>query len=168
MKRQRRSWIAAAGAAVLLGGCGALPPPNLEAPRLRFSDFHIEELGLGEIRFVLAVDTENPNDVAIPLRNIDFALELLGRPFADGTVLERAMTLPALGERTIPVRFTVPTSRLLALLRELRTVEPASWGYRLSGTASWGWSGFPLRFDRSGDLEVLRELGELLRTPAPR
>lgn len=168
VKRNRRAWITASGALVLLAGCGALPPRDLEPPRLRFSDFRIDELGLSEIRFLLAVDTENPNEVAIPLRNIDFALELLGRPFADGTVLERAVTLPALGERTIPVRFTVPTSRLLALLRELRTAEPVLWSYRLSGTASWGWSGYPLRFDRSGDLEVLRELDELLRTPAPR
>jgi len=167
MKRQRRRWIAAVGA-VALAGCGVLPPPKLEPPRLRFSDFHIDELGLSEVRFVLAVDTENPNEVAIPLRNIDFALELLGRPFADGRVLERAVTLPALGERTIPVRFTVPTSRLLGLLREMRSAEPARWSYRLSGAASWGWSGYPLRFERSGDLEVLRELDTLLRTPAAR
>ena len=165
---KRRTCIGAAGALVLLAGCGALPPGDLEPPRLRFSDFRIDELGLSEIRFLLAVDTENPKEVAIPLRNIDFALELLGRPFADGKVLERAVTLPALGERTIPVRFTVPTSRLLGLLRELRTAEPAQWGYRLKGSASWGWSGFPLHFDRSGDLEVLRERDELLRTPAPR
>lgn len=168
VKRRRRAWIAAAGAVALLAGCNALPPPNLEPPRLRFSDLRIDELGLGEIRFVLAVDTENPNRVEIPLRNVDFSLELLGRPFANGTVLDRAVTLPALGERTIPVRFTVPTARLVALLRELRTAEPAQWGYRLSGSATWGWSGFPLRFDRSGDLEVLRELDELFRTPAPR
>ena len=135
---------------------------------LGFSDFRIDELGLSEIRFMLAVDTENPNHVDIPLRNIDFALELLGRPFADGTVLDRAVTLPALGERAIPVRFTVPTSRLIRLLRDLRTAEPAQWGYRLSGSATWGWSGLPLRFDRSGDLEVLREFDELLRTPTPR
>ena len=168
MKSQRRTWIAATGAVALLAGCNALPPADLEPPRLRFSDFRIDELGLSEIRFVLAVDTENPNRVEIPLRNIDFALDLLGQPFADGTVLDRAVTLPALGERTIPVQFTVPTSRLLALLRGLRTAEPAQWSYRLSGSATWGWSGLPLRFDRSGDLEMLRELGELLRTPAPR
>lgn len=168
MKSQRRIWIAAAGAVALLAGCNALPPANLEPPRLRFSDLRIEELGLSEIRFILAVNTENPNRVDIPLRNIDFALDLLGRPFADGTVLDRAVTLPALGESTIPVRFTVPTSRLIALLRDLRTAEPAQWGYRLAGSATWGWSGLPLRFDRSGDLEILRELDELLRTPAPR
>lgn len=164
----RRRWIVAASAGVLLAACGVLPPADLQAPRLRFSDFHVDELGLGEIGFVLAIDTENPNDVEIPLRNVDFALELLGRPFADGTVLERAVTLPARGARTIPVRFTVPTSRLLGLLREMRSAEPARWSYRLSGAASWGWSGYPLRFERSGDLEVLRELDTLLRTPAAR
>lgn len=167
-KPPRRAWIAAAGAVALLAGCNALPPSDLEPPRLRFSDFQIDELGLTDIRFVLAVDTENPNRVEIPLRNVDFSLELLGQPFADGRVLDRTVTLPALGERTIPVRFTVPTARLIGLLRKMRTAEPAQWGYRLSGSATWGWSGVPLHFDRSGDLEVLRELDELLRTPAPR
>ncbi|MCO5099755.1 MAG: LEA type 2 family protein [Burkholderiaceae bacterium] len=168
MSPLRRSCLFAAAAAALLAGCNALPPADLEPPRLAFSDFRVEELGLSEIRFVLAVDTENPNDVEIPLRNIDFALELLGRPFAEGSMLDRAVTLPALGARTIPVQFTVPTARLLELLRSLRSAEPAQWSYRLSGSATWGWSGFPLRFDRRGDLAVLRELGRLLEAPAPR
>lgn len=171
MNRRRRTCLsaaAAAGAAGLLAGCNALPPADLKPPRLAFADFRIEELGLNEIRFLLAVDTENPNDVEIPLRNVDFALELLDRPFAEGKVLDREVTLPALGARTIPVQFTVPTSRLLRLLRSLRSAEPAQWSYRLSGSATWGWSGLPLRFDRRGDLEVLRELGELLKAPAPR
>jgi LEA14-like dessication related protein len=166
--RPRRAWIAAAGAVALLAGCNALPPADLKPPRLAFSDFRVDEMGLSEIRFLLAVDTENPNEVEIPLRNVDFALEVLGRPFADGTVLDRAVTLPALGTRTIPVQFTVPTSRLLSLLRSLRSAEPAQWSYRLTGSATWGWSGLPLRFERRGDLEVLREIDELLRAPATR
>lgn len=164
---RRRAWIAAAGAAALLAGCNALPPADLKPPRLSFSDFRIDTLGPSEIRFLLAVDTENPNDVQIPLRNIDFALDLLGRPFADGSVLDRAVTLPARGARTIPVQFSVPTSRLLELLHGLRSAEPAQWSYRLSGSATWGWSGVPLHFARRGDLAVLRELGQLLGAPAP-
>ena len=73
MNPRRRAWIAAAAAGALLVGCNALPPRDLEQPRLGFSDFRIEELGLSEIRFVLAVDAENPYYVDIPLRNIDFA-----------------------------------------------------------------------------------------------
>lgn len=167
-KPPRRRWLAAAGAAGLLAGCNALPPADLKPPRLAFSDFRIGELGLSEIRFVLAIDTENPNTVEIPLRNIDFTLEVLDRPFADASVPEREVTLPALGARTIPVQFTVPTSRLIALLRSLRSAEPSQWSYRLAGSATWGWSGLPLRFDRRGDLEALRELGELLKAAAPR
>ncbi|MDT3677531.1 MAG: LEA type 2 family protein [Burkholderiaceae bacterium] len=168
MNPHRRTYLAAAGAAGLLAGCNALPPADLKPPRLAFADFRVEELGLNEIRFLLAVETDNPNDVAIPLRNVDFALELLDRPFADGKVLDREVTLPAFGVRTIPVQFTVPTARLLRLLRSLRSAEPAQWSYRLSGSATWGWSGLPLRFDRRGDLEVLREIDELLRAPVPR
>ena len=165
---RRRMWIAAAGTLALLAGCNALPPADLQPPRLAFSEFRVDEMGLSEIRFLLAVDTENPNEVEIPLRDVDFALEVLGHPFADGTVLDRSVTLPALGARTIPVQFTVPTSRLLSLLRSLRSAEPTQWSYRLTGSATWGWSGVPLRFERRGDLEVLREIDELLRAPTTR
>lgn len=154
-----------AAAACVLAACNAVPPADLKAPRLRFADFDIVELGLSEIRFMLAVDTENPNDIDIPLRNLDFAIELLGAPFASGTAFDRAVTLPALGARTVPVEFTVPTSRLISLLREAKLAEPAQWSYRLSGSATWGWSGIPLRFDRHGDLEALRELAKVLQAP---
>lgn len=165
-RHTRRRMLLAATVACVLAACNALPPADLKAPRLRFADFDLVELGLSEIRFVLAVDTENPNDIDIPLRNLDFAIELLGAPFASGTAFDRAVTLPALGARTVAVEFTVPTSRLIALLREAKLAEPARWSYRLAGSATWGWSGVPLRFERRGDLEALRELGRVLQTPA--
>lgn len=165
---RRRLVLSAAFACTLLAACNAVPPADLKEPRLRFSDFRVDELGLNEIRFVLAIDTENPNSVAIPLRGIDFALDLLGEPFADGRVLDRTLTIPALGSRIIPVEFTVSTARLLNLARRARTSEPTEWSYRLSGSATWGWSGFPLRFERRGDLEVLTELGKLLQVPPSR
>jgi len=169
----RRQWLAAAiGTAALasltLAACNALPPRDLVPPKLRFSDFRIEEFGLSEISFLLAVDTENPNDVRIPLRNVDFALELLGEPFADGTVSGREVTLPAQGSLTLPVHFTVPTAQLMRVLRGLRDTSADEWRYRLTGSASWGWSGFPLRFERTGDLEVLREFRQWLSAPTAR
>lgn len=157
----RRTLLAAALA--VLAGCNALPPADLQPPRLTFADFRLADLGLSEIRFELVVDTENPNDVDVPLRNLDFALELLGEPFANGRVIERALTLPARGAKSVPVEFTVPTSRLITVLRRARTADLSEMSYRLAGSAIWGWSGIALRFDRSGNLDVLRGLADLLR-----
>ena len=146
-----------------MAACGVLPPADLKPPRLRFSDLRIADLGLNEMRFVLGVDTENPNDVDVPLRNIDFRLDLLGQPFASGAVIDRAVTLPRLGSRTVPVEFTVPTARLLDVLRRARGSDLSSLGYRLEGSATWGYTGIPLAFDRQGNLEVLRGFADLLR-----
>lgn len=161
----RRRLLIAAASLCWLAACNALPPADLQSPRLRFGEFRIADLGLSEIRFVLAVDTENPNDVDVPLRNLDFELELLEQPFASGRVLERALTLPALGVRSVPVEFTVPTTRLVDVLRRARSADLSEMSYRLAGSASWGWSGIPLRFDRRGSLDVLRGLADLLRSP---
>ena len=146
-----------------LAACGVLPPADLKPPRLRFSDLRITELGPSEIRFVLGVDTENPNDVDVPLRNVGFQLDLLGQPFASGAVIDRAVTLPRTGTKTVPVEFTVPTARLLDVLRRARGSDLSSLGYRLRGSASWGRTGIPLDFDRQGNLEVLRNFADLLR-----
>lgn len=89
--------------------------------------------------------------------------DLLGQPFASGTLIDRAVTLPRLGSRTVPVEFTVPTARLLNLLRRVRIGDLSSLGYRLRGSATWGYTGIPLDFDRQGDLEVLRRFSDLLR-----
>ena len=115
------------------------------------------------MRFVVDVETENPNDIDVPLHDLDFELDLLGEPFAQGTVIDRALTLPARGTRTVPVEFTVPTARLIGLLRGMRGADFAQWNYRLAGKATWGWSGIPLHFDRRGDLQALRELTEVFR-----
>lgn len=160
---RRRRILLFGPAFALLAACNALPPADLKSPRLAFADFRIADLGLSDIRFVVTVDTENPNDIDVPLHNLDFELDLLGEPFAQGTVIDRTLTLPARGMRQVPVEFTVPTTRLIGLLRSLRGSDFAQWNYRLAGKATWGWSGVPLRFDRRGDLEALRELTEIFR-----
>lgn len=161
MRRRRIMFVGPAIA--VLAACNALPPADLKSPRLGFADFRIADLGLTDIRFVVTVETENPNDIDVPLHDLDFELDLLGEPFAQGTVIDRVLTLPARGTRAVPVEFTVPTARLIGLLRSIRGADFAQWNYRLAGKATWGWSGIPLTFDRRGDLEALRELTEIFR-----
>lgn len=159
---RRRSWLIGAIAAGL-AACGVLPPADLVAPRVSVADVSVRDLGLEEIRFELTLDTDNPNDVDVPLTDLVFDLDLFGRSFAVGRTVQRSITL-ARGARTaIPVQFTVPTSRLLDALRELRLEGGAPLAYRLRGSARWGASPFPVRFERAGDLDALRKLRDLLQ-----
>ncbi len=160
--------------ATLLAACGLLPPANLVSPRVSFVDFAVRDIGLSEIRFTMVVSADNPNDVDVPLRDISFQLDLLGSAFAEGSVANGRIDLPARGQREITVDFTASTTSLLAVFERLQATGRADPLYRLRGTASWGRSGVPIRFERSGDLESLRRLGEILgreptrsRGPAP-
>lgn len=155
-------------ALLALAACGVLPPANLIAPRLSFSDLAIRDVGLSEIRFALQVSAENPNEVDIPLRNVAFELDLLGSAFASGTVAGGQVDLPAHGQREIPVEFTVPTMRLIEVFARLRDASLEGPVYRLRGSATWGHSGIAIPFERSGDLEALRRLRQILGTPASR
>ncbi len=169
-----RKIAAVALLATLLAACGLLPPANLVSPRISFVDFALRDIGLSEIRFTLVVSADNPNDVDVPLRDISFQLDLLGSAFADGSVANGRIDLPARGQREITVDFTASTSRLLAIFERLQGTGRAEPLYRLRGTASWAGSGIPIRFERSGDLEALRRLRQILgreptrsRGPAP-
>lgn len=150
--------VAAAG----LAGCGVLPPADLLPPKVSVSDFAIGDLGFEEIRFALTLDTRNPNEIDVPLTDLVFDLDLFGREFARGRTVQRRITL-APGSRTaIPVEFSVPTARLLETIRDLKLSGGASLAYRLRGSARWGSSPFPIRFERAGDLDALRKLRDLL------
>lgn len=161
-RRARRALLMCAALGPL-AACGLIPPPNLVAPSVTVSDLTISDLGLETIRFVLTLDTENRNDVEVPLTDLSFDLDLFGRGFATGRAAQRTITL-ARGARTaVPIEFSVPTARLLDTLRELRLTGDWSLAYHLRGSAKWGASPFPVRFERKGDIEVLRRLRSVLQ-----
>jgi LEA14-like dessication related protein len=154
-------------AACLLSGCNALPPPDLKTPRIAVSDVSVRDLGLSELRFAVTVRADNPNDVEIPLSNLKFDLDLLGRPFAQGAADDARLRLPARATREVPIEFTVPTARILDLFAAARSAGLSNLSYRLKGSANWGSSPFSIPFERSGNLDALARLRELLPLPLP-
>jgi len=163
--RARLRLLAAAGLPLAAAACGVLPPIGLQRPKVTVADLSIRSLGLKEIRFALLLDAHNPNGVDVPLSNLRFDLELLGRPFASGAALEPTVTLAAGATRSVPIEFAVPTSRLVELLRELRLPERAPLDYRLHGSANWGRSPFTIPFERRGEFETLQKLREWFEPP---
>ncbi len=149
------------GAAV--AGCAWVPPPGVKPPILSVSDFAIRDLGRDEIRFALTLDAENPNDFDVPVTDLQFELDLLGRPFASGNAKQRKLVLERNATRPLPIEFTVPTSRLVAFVRELSLVELTALSYRLKGSAKWGEGIFTIPFERRGEFDVLREFRDALR-----
>jgi len=152
---------------IAAAACGVVPPIGLKPPKVTVADLAIRSLGLSEIRFALVLDAHNPNDVEVPLTNLRFDLELLGRPFASGAALAPSVTLAAGATQAVPIEFTVPTARLLELLRDVGQANRRRLDYRLHGSANWGKSPFSIPFERRGEFETLQKLRELIE-PARR
>jgi LEA14-like dessication related protein len=145
--------------------CGALLPPlDLKPPTVAFKDFVVDSVSSERVRFTLKVATRNPNAIDLPLSNLYFDLALFGQQVALGRVPEQRFTLPANGDRELPVAFDVATADLRALLARLTgtgtgSVDPV---WEIKGTANWGNSPLPIPFSRRGDASGLRRLLELL------
>lgn len=142
-----------------------LPPPDLKTPSISVSDIAVRDLGFSELRFAVTVRADNPNDIEIPLSNLKFDLDLLGRPFAQGMTDDARLKLPARAARDVPIEFTVPTTRLLDLLSAARSAGLSNLSYRLKGSANWGVSPFAIPFEKSGNLDALQRLRDLLPFP---
>lgn len=165
--RSRRRWIAhllgAATAGLASVACGSLlPPPNLAAPSIAFSDLAIDAVDRERVRFTVKIDAANPNAVDLPLSNVYFDLSVLGQQLALGRIAEPRFTLPANGRKELPVAFDVATADLRAVLARLLAGNLPETVWELKGTANWGASPVPLPFQRRGDASSLRRLRELL------
>jgi LEA14-like dessication related protein len=166
----RRLALAAATAAALavLGAsaCGGLlPPANLKPPAVAFSDLSIDSVSGERVRFTVRIATHNPNPIDVPLSNVYFDLSILGQQLALGKIAEQRFTLPAGGQKELPVAFDVATADLRAVLMRMLSGPLPETVWEVKGTANWGSSPLPLPFSRKGDASSLRRLRDLLMLP---
>jgi len=152
--RGRRSSFARASGllfALLLAGCAGLTS-DLEPPEVSLAGLGLSRPGLFEQELRLDLRVRNPNDFAIGVERVRFALELNDREFAQGRT-SQGFDLPALGETVVPVTVGVPTNDLLDRLMEVgseRRIE-----YRLSGEAELDSLLFgSVPFERDGSLTL--------------
>jgi LEA14-like dessication related protein len=146
-KSSFRGWcLATALLAVLLVGCAA----RLQKPEISLAGVNLVGLGLVEQRLLLRLRVVNPNDVELPIKALDFELELNGRPFAKGAS-GSALVVAQHSEGLLEVDVR---SRLGDVLRELR--EARSGGqlaYRIHGRVELAGTG-TVPFERSGQLPL--------------
>src|ERR1700758_1843671 len=95
MRRMRAIAAAAAAAVALLGGCALAP--KLTTPRLTIVGVRLEGSDLLAQRLRVRVHVQNPNDRTLPVKGIDYTLDVDGQPFASGESAG-GFVGPALGE----------------------------------------------------------------------
>lgn len=156
----RRRLLAALPLMAAGSACGVIPPSDLRSPTLTFNDFALTDLGLERITFLLTLDAANPNEVDIPLSNMTFSLDLFEQPVAQGRARERSLVLPKNGTRAVPIEFEVPTLKLVDAMRRADLNDLGTIGYRLKGSARYGYGPFSIPFERKGSLKAIKRLME--------
>jgi LEA14-like dessication related protein len=138
---------------VLLGACATLSPYK-DSPRVSLVSIQPQEIGMLEQRFGLQLRILNPNDVAIPVEGLSYAIEINDREFAYG-VSRQSVEIPAFGEALLDVEVASNLLNVMQQLQALHSESRNSLAYRLTGKISLANSPASLPFDYSGELTYL-------------
>ena len=124
--------LSAVAVLVALGACTGLG--DLQTPQLDVLSVQMLSTDMFAQRFTVRMHVQNPNDVELPVKGIDYKLLLMGDQFAEG-VTNEPFVLPALGEAefdmTVTTNFVSSFGRLISRMGggKLEDIE-----YELAGT----------------------------------
>jgi LEA14-like dessication related protein len=94
--RTALAWTALIATLGLAAGCAAFAP-KLESPKLSLLGIQMMSTDMFAQKFRVRVKVENPNDLELPVRGLDYQILLMGDSFAEGTSTDR-FVVPAKGE----------------------------------------------------------------------
>lgn len=115
--------------ALALTGCGALVP-KLQQPQLSIVGVELVKADLLQQQLRVRMSVQNPNDRALPVRGITYAVELDGDEFAHGDS-DRNFIVPALGHLEFDVNVYANAAPMLLKYAVGGRREPI--GYRITG-----------------------------------
>jgi len=114
-RRKNVRSIALAFGLLAFSGCSLLVP-KLETPTLSIVNVELLDSTLWEQHARVRLRVQNPNDRALPIKGLSYALEIEGQQFAHG-VSSAGFTVPALGEAEFDMSITANmASTLINLL----------------------------------------------------
>jgi LEA14-like dessication related protein len=91
-----RTLLAAVALLLALTACSSLVP-RLEPPQLTVVGLEVVKADLLQQQLRVRMHVHNPNDRALPVRGIEYTVEVAGEEFAHGDS-DRDFTVPALGD----------------------------------------------------------------------
>jgi LEA14-like dessication related protein len=140
---------------------GSFPEP----PRVTLTSIQPMDMTLLEQRYSLQLRIMNPNDVALPVEGLSYALEINGREFAYG-VSNAEVSIPPFSEALLDVEVVSNLLNVMQQVQELQGEQHDSLSYRLSGKLSLANSPARLPFEYAGELKYL-PAGSDSPAPAP-
>ena len=145
----RRAQIVISGLILLiLSGCAQILT-DIKTPQISLVSIVPVELSLFEQRFDLRLRVQNPNSVELPIRGMQYFLQLNGGDFAQG-VTNQEINIPEYGEQVI----TVPvTTNLSFVFNQLKRLNRDSLSYKLNGTIALSNKILKLPFEYEGKID---------------
>jgi LEA14-like dessication related protein len=127
-------------AALALLGSGCALAPKFTTPNLTIVGVRLEGSDLLAQHLKVRMHVQNPNDRTLPVRGIEYTLEIDGQPFASGESAA-SFVVPALGEAEFDMNVTTHLAGTLMQLLARAPGALASVPYHLSGkiSLSEGW-----------------------------
>ena len=133
MRRLARS-IPLALAAIALAACSVLPA-HFETPHFSVVNVELLKSDLFEQRLRVRMRVQNPNDRVLPVRGLEYRIEVDGRDLARG-VSGAAFTVPALGETEFEMNVSANMAGALLGLLGRRDSASRQIDYRIVGKVS--------------------------------
>ena len=149
-----------AAASALSSGCSMLAP-ELETPQLSLLGIQMMSTDMFAQKFRVRVKVENPNDLELPVRGLDYKIILMGDSFADGVSSDR-FVVPANGEAEFDMVVTTNfVSSLGRLISRVGGGKLEDLDYEIAGEVLLD-RGFvkKIPFNHSGTVDVARALGK--------
>ena len=125
----------------LLGALAGCATPHFETPRLSIVDVQVVSTALWEQRLKVSLRVQNPNDVALSVKGIEYTLDIAGERFASGAS-DASFVVPALGEAQFDTSLTTNMAgAVLKLIGRGPNTLADGVDYRLAGkiSLSAGW-----------------------------
>ena len=88
-------------AAMLVSSCATLEQIAV-APEVTLRSVNVKDLDFKRQTFVLSFDVTNPNPLSLPIKSVNYGVQLDGQRFASGEVLS-SFTIPGGGDTTFAI-----------------------------------------------------------------
>jgi LEA14-like dessication related protein len=132
--------------------CSALTSKP-ESPRVALVGLKLVSVELLEQRYQVSLRVKNPNAFELPVRGVDFRLDINGQTFADG-VSKQSVDVPAYGENVIELEVSSNLFQVFRQFQSLQESQSPGLEYRISGSMATAVYGQKLPFDYSGELQL--------------
>jgi hypothetical protein len=142
---------------IALHACSSLPP-LLDKPKVEFTGIRFDGGNLSNPEFTVILKLTNPNRVDLPVKVVDIACEVGGKPFAQGHSLQ-PVTLPAHDSALMELHLKIQNEGLSQLVKDLLLNPSQKVAYHLTGQATMTQLELHTTFDFSGTTDLNQILG---------